>query len=112
MKQFYIFIFLSVFSTFSFAEDVILQDENIPFFYESRAEIPAQDQKLASYISVEYRQAKDEFTRHDLFQKIKPVLDKHLQTAKQTQVVKLRVNIRIGEYSLSYRIFRDNVYSL
>lgn len=105
-------MFFSVLATFCFAEDVILQDESIPFLYESRAEISAPEHKLAAFVSIEYRNARDEFTRHDLFQKIKPVLDKRLQTAKQTKSVKIHVKTRLGEYDFTQHAFSTGFLKL
>jgi hypothetical protein len=94
-----------LFSVCSYGESIRIDDKNAPFFYESRAEIPAPNNKLAEYISTDYRQARDEFTKHDLFQKIKPVLTKRLTEAKQTSSVILKVGGSLGDYDFDQKSF-------
>jgi hypothetical protein len=97
------FIFLA--SAVAIAEDTTLSDANVPYLYESRAKIPAPDYKLAGYISVEYHNAQDEFTKRDLFIKIKPVLQERLTQARTTTDVILHVNTNIGEYNFEKHAF-------
>ena len=52
----------------SLGQEVRIKDETIAFLYEARAEIWTPDHKLAEILSVDYRNARDEFTRHDLMQ--------------------------------------------
>ena len=80
------------------AKGVRINDTNIPFLYESRADIPAPNHKLAEMISSEYRNAQDEFTRRDLFQQTKPVIERRLREARETQRVYLRVGAQLAEY--------------
>lgn len=51
-----------------------LTNENIAFIYESRTDLPTSDENLAKIVSIEYKNARDEFTQYELMQKIKPVL--------------------------------------
>ena len=88
-----------------FAEDVTLSSENVPYLYESRAKIPAPDYKLAEMVSVEYRGAQDEFTKRDLFKKIKPVLDERLAQGRATTEIVIHVNTTIGEYDFEKQAF-------
>lgn len=92
-------------ATTSVAEEPQLADENIPFLYESRADIPAPDHKMASLISIEYKKAEDEFTRQDLFKVIQPVLRKRMAEAKVINSVFVRVNTTIGEYDFDKSAF-------
>lgn len=80
------------------ADGTRITDTNAPFLYESRADIPAPDHKLAAMISSEYRNAEDEFTRHDLFQRTKPVVDRRLREGRETERVYLLVGGRLAEY--------------
>lgn len=94
-----------VFCGFCYAGEVRLSNDNIPYMYESRAAIAAPDHKMAELISVEYRRAKDEFTRHDLFKQIKPVLEDKLREGKNTKTVTLRIGTEIGEYDFEKTSF-------
>ncbi len=87
------------------AEEVTLADDNIPYLYESRSKIPAPDSKLAEIISVEYREARDEFTKRDLMKKIKHVLEEKFAQARATAEVVVRVNTNIGEYDFDKQAF-------
>ena len=80
-------------------------EANILFLYEARAEIPAPHHKLAELISHEYRNARDEFTRHDLFQKIKPVIDRRLEEARSTSRVVVRVGAELADYQFEKGAF-------
>ena len=98
-------IFLLVISTTTLAENTRINDENIPFLYESRADIPSPDHKIAALISSEYKNAGDEFTRHDLFKKILPVLKKRMKEAKATNKVTLIIGGKLGEYDFDKGAF-------
>ncbi len=94
-----------VISTSSFAENTKISDENVPFLYEARADIKAPKHKLAKLISSDYRNAKDEFTRHDLFQQIDPVLDKRLTEANKIKQVLLCIGGRLDNYDFDKKSF-------
>ncbi len=98
-----------LFSINAFSEDSIeaerISDENAFYFYESRAEIRSPEHKLAGFISNEYKNARDEFTKHDLFQQIKPVLNKRLAKAKGQKVVFVGVNSKLGDYDFDKKAF-------
>lgn len=57
------------------------------FPYEARAGIRALDQNLAEIVSVDYRNARDEFTRYDLVQQIAPVIERRIAEAADTNAV-------------------------
>lgn len=97
--------FLIGISTNAFAEATKISDENIPFLYESRAEIMAPKQTLAEFLSSDYRNAKDEFTRHDLYKQVGPVLEKRLVDAKTVKEVVLHVGAKLGEYDFEQKTF-------
>lgn len=86
-------------------ESVLVSDDNVHYYYESRADIKATDQELAKIISVDYRNARDEFTRHDLLQKITPVLKKRLAEAKTNDKIHLRVGSKLGDYDFDKKAF-------
>lgn len=94
-----------LFSTLALAEPVRLTDENAYLYYESRADIASPSHKLAEYLSQDYKNARDEFTKHDLLQKIEPVLAKKLIEAKDTKTVLLRVRGKLGDYDFNKKAF-------
>lgn len=93
---------------------VRVTDGNILFLYESRADVRAPDHELAAIISKDYKDAADEFTRHDLLQKIKPVIERRLSEAEQTERVHLVIGSRLGNYDFERSAFpsdmSDNTY--
>ena len=82
-----------------------ITDGNIPFLYESRADIRAPDHKLAALISKDYRNADDEFTRHDLLEQIKPVIESRLAQAKQTVQIYLLIGDQLKNYNFDRSAF-------
>ena len=87
-------------------EDLRINDETIVFLYESRAEIPAPEHYVAGRMSVDYRRAEDEFTRHELMQKIKPVMEKRMREASNVTRVFLVVGSNVGDYDFDRNIGR------
>jgi len=88
-----------------------ITDDNIIFLYEARAEIPAPDDKLYRFISIEYRRSEDEFTRHELAQKIKPVLEKKLSEALKTKFITVIIGDRLEEYDFDKSAFPTGISS-
>ncbi len=115
MNRIQIFLISTVlFSNFAFAESYRIDDSNALYLYESRADIKTPEEKIASFMSVEYRRARDEFTRRDLFNEIKPVLDKRLKEALSIDSVSLYVNSKLGKYDFNRNAFKtgftENTY--
>ena len=79
--------------------------DNVAFLYESRAAVPAPDHRLAEIVSVDYRRARDEFTRHDLFARIEPVIRERLREGLATGRVHVVVRIELEEYDFDLGAF-------
>lgn len=83
------------------------------FLYESRAKPLIQDDglygKLAYLVSPEYGSARDEFTRHDLLEKLQPVIKSHLEESKGKNLFLLQRNIEVDEYDFKKNIFPTKV---
>lgn len=89
----------------SAAAQTRITDGNIPFLYESRAAVRAPDHRLAAILSKDYRNAEDEFTRHDLLQQIKPVIEDRLNQARQTTQVYMLIGDQLGNYDFDRSAF-------
>lgn len=87
------------------AEAVRITEENAPFVYETKAEIPTPREKLAGLISADYLNATDEFTARDLFQKIEPVIDKRIETAKSTKLWRMDISKQLPQYDFDAKAF-------
>lgn len=94
-----------LFGMLSWAQHVEVNETNVTFLYESRAEIRPPDHTLAEIISTDYRSARDEFTRHDLLQEIKPVIEKRMAEGQQTKQVVLRIGGTLGDYDFDKNAF-------
>ena len=105
MKGIHVLCALLLFAGYALAEDLRVSDQNIVFLYESRAEIQAPDHHIAGVMSADYRRAQDEFTRYELMEKIKPVIDKRLAEAGKTTGVYLIVGSNLGEYDFERKGF-------
>ena len=88
-----------------FAEGIQITQQSVVLLYEARAEVRAPDHKLAEAISAEYRDSEDEFTRHELMQQIKPIIEKRLREAMETKNVFLLTRAYLGEYDFERRGF-------
>ena len=84
---------------------VPLTQSNAPFIYEAFADVPAPTHKLAEIISSDYRDARDEFTRHDLFEQLRPVIQRRLEEARSTTAVSLLARHTLGEYDFDKGAF-------
>lgn len=104
MKKLAGMVLLSL-STGAIAGGTQINDNNVFYYYESRADIRTPDTKLAEMISVDYRTARDEFTRHDLFEQIKPVLEEKLNQAKANNLVSFQITGNLGEYDFERKAF-------
>ena len=89
---------LLLFGTLSWAQHVEVTETDVTFLYELRAEIRPPDHTLADIISTDYRNARDEFTRHDLLHEIKAVIEKRMAEGRQTNQVVLRIGGTLGDY--------------
>jgi len=104
-------VLLSVFFTpvGVLADSVRISDENAHFYYDANADIKTPAHKLAEFISSDYRNARDEFTKHDLFQQIKPVIDKRLAKAKNTKTVHVRISVNLENYDFGKKAFATGI---
>ena len=72
--------------------------DSVVFLYEARAELRARDEELAAKGFSEYANARDEFSRHDILQRVKPIIARRLTEAAATKLVYLEVSTNIGAY--------------
>lgn len=107
-KTIFILMFAISFGAIA-AEEVQVTDENIPFLYESRAAVKAPEHKIAALISTDYRNSKDEFTRHDLMKQLRPVITERLGEAKKTKDVLMRVGTKLGDYDFNKHVFPTGI---
>ena len=99
-------LLIALFSNIAHAFEVKqITDESVPFLYESRAQIPASIEKLASMVSAEYRNAQDEFSKLELLEKAKPVVNQKLKNAASTNNYMLRIGTNLGQYDFKNNFF-------
>ena len=79
--------------------------DSVVFLYEARAELRARDEELAAKGFSEYANARDEFSRHDILQRVKPIIARRLTEAAATKLVYLEVSTNIGAYDFERKAF-------
>ena len=89
---------LLLISSSAFAQPVQVTGDNVAFLYEARAELPVPDEVLAESAFTDYANARDEFARHDIFQRIKPLIAKRIAEARETTLVYLNVATDLEDY--------------
>lgn len=104
-----LFIIISCINIYAKPERIT--NENAPFIYEINTEIPTPQETLAGFISQDYRNASDEFTARELFEKIKPVVDKRISETKSTTDWMVLTRIRLPEYDFNKNGFPSDLDS-
>ncbi|MDC0948314.1 hypothetical protein OAS86_03075 [Gammaproteobacteria bacterium] len=82
-----------------------ITEDSLPFLYESRADIPAPEHTLAEIMSSDYRSARDEFTRYDLMETIRPVIERRLQEYGAANTVSVTFGTRLDDYDFDQQAF-------
>ena len=103
------FVLFYFFALNTLAEPIQATDENVSFLYESGAEILTSREKLASILSSDCRKARDEFSKHDLLEEIKPVINIPLEKSKNTRQIIIKLGGRLGDYDFSKKAFPTGV---
>ena len=85
-------------SSSALAQYVQVTSDNVAFLYEARAELPVPDEVLAEGAFTDYANARDEFARHDILQRIKPLITKRMAEARETTLVYLDVAMELEDY--------------
>jgi len=86
-------------------EHVNVSKDNVVFLYEARADLRVGDEELAAKGFSEYANARDEFSQHDILQRVKPIIEKRLSEAAATKLVYVDVATNIGSYDFEQRVF-------
>lgn len=86
-------------------------DNNVMFIYESKADIPTPKMKIAKQISIDYRNAPDEFTAHELFQEIEPLIERKIAEAKKLDEIFVVIGDNLGEYDFNRKGFPTGLES-
>lgn len=112
MKSFKLFVLLAALFTIVQllnADPVKISSDNVAFVYEVKAEIPTPKTNLAKFLSSDYRNSPDEFTAHDLFSKIEPVIDKRIAEAKQTPSWAVDIGFLLPQYDFDKKGFPTQI---
>lgn len=86
-------------------------DNNVMFIYESKADIPTPKKEIAKKISIDYRNAPDEFTAHELFQKIEPLIERKIAEAKKLDEIFVVIGDNLEEYDFNRKGFSTGLKS-
>ena len=75
-----------------------IDESSVAFVYETKADVPTPEDKLAAYISADYANAPDEFQQHTMLEKLRPIIKKRLDAAKATSTFVLRIAFQLPKY--------------
>lgn len=104
--KFILFVIVIIFSSTTFADEAEkLTNDNAGYIYESRTKLPISLEKLAAQEVADYRNARDEFSKHEMLEKIKPELVEKLKAAKDISDYQLKVGVIIGQYDFEKNRF-------
>ncbi|MFV0416952.1 MAG: DUF4852 domain-containing protein [Chthoniobacterales bacterium] len=84
---------------------VEITQQNAAVVYEVKADIPTPAERIAEVISTDYRNLRDEFSKHEFLEKLKPTIEKRIQEAKETESFYVIVSDYLGEYDFSRKAF-------
>lgn len=93
------------------AELLQITDNNILFVYEAHADIPSPREDLISFLSSEFRSAKDEFSRKGAYDRAVPILERRLKEASEAETVTFTIGVDIPVYDFNRGGFVLNVNS-
>jgi hypothetical protein len=94
------------------SEDVVRLDaSNIIFLYEAYADLPSTLERLAHAYSSDYREARDEFAKQQLLEKLKPVLTRKTKEAAELDSVMIRLRWSAPEYDFKRQGFTSGISS-
>jgi hypothetical protein len=100
------FILSVVLSAIAHAEEVeVLSNDTVPFVYESRVKNPISNEMIADILVPEYHNARDEFSKRELFAKIDPDVKNSMAEAKAKSNYSVRVNVDLGQYDFDNKRF-------
>ncbi len=86
-----------------------ITDDNAYFFYEAHAEIPTSHANLAKLMSSDYRTAPDEFTAHELLQKMEPVIERRIKEAGEAATVMIKIGAELPNYDFDKNGFPTSI---
>lgn len=86
-------------------ETVRLGDNNILFYYEANADIPSSNEVLTRTYSSEYRDARTEFEKVDIMQKVLPVIARKVAKAAEAREVMVRIHSQVPAYDFTRKGF-------
>lgn len=106
------FLLAIVLSSIAYAGEVeVLSKDTIPFVYESRVKNPISNEMIADILVPEYHNARDEFSKRELFAKIDPDVRNSMAEAKAKSDYIIRINTDLGQYDFDNKRFPSGFVS-
>ena len=94
------------------SEPYVINNESVPFMYETQTNDKTPHSVFAYAISEEFRNAKEEFTRYDLIQELQPVFKENLSKARKAKTVEVSLNGWLFEYDFEKSAFPIGIGSM
>lgn len=87
------------------SEYIALDDTQFRLIWLANQKTPVDFNDLAEQLDDQYRNENDTFKRHDLFERLKPNLEKKLEQLKSIRYGKIKVHENIYQYNFSKKGF-------
>ncbi len=82
-----------------------ITDQTVAILYEVKADIPTPRERIAESMSADYRQQRDEFSRHEFLEKLNPVIDRRIKEAAETKDFTVTVGTQLEDYDFTRKAF-------
>lgn len=108
MKKAYLPIFVALASGSlgpAAAAAVEITEQSAPIIYETKADISTPPERIAGQISQDYRNLRDEFSKHEFLERLKPTIERRVAEAAKAGEFSAVVGTLLGEYDFSRKAF-------
>jgi len=82
-----------------------INDQNAPIVYEVKTDVPTPIERIAEIVSSDYQALRDEFSKHEFLQTLKPSIERRIKEASEDDVFFVRVGVRLPEYDFNRKGF-------
>ena len=102
-------VFLSYmqFQTLKAATEIT--DQSAPIVYEVKADIPTPIERIAEVVSSDYQALRDEFSKHEFLQTLKPSIERRIKQASEENSFYVQVSESLPEYDFNRKGFPTGI---
>jgi hypothetical protein len=78
-----------------------ITEQSAAIVYEAKADIPTPIERIAEVISEDYRALRDEFSKHEFLQTLKPSIERRIKQASEEEAFFVQVGVNLPEYDFN-----------